>query len=196
MKTCDSGIAATFLRECRFGFRDRNPVVDPIEYVGDLEEIIQLNCNVFCQVVFIGTWVKASYRGANATVKKDQWGFTVANFDRMITFGRDSFAFPSQVEQVFFSDYLESPRSKVLVRTEPRERGSWRLLRTWMVDSCSNMAGTMSTQVSEPPILFRRTLLRLTAAGRMIRLLEIVDDEIPDELGTFDADMGGSSEED
>lgn len=180
----------------RFGLRDRNPVVAPIEYVDHLEEIIELNYNVFRQVMFIGTWVKANYRGANATVKKDQWGFTGANFDRTIPFGRDSFAFPSQVEQVYFPDCLELPGWKVLVRTEPRGK---RIVATTLdVDGGLLFRHGRDNEYSglRAPDTLSEDPAPATAAGRMIRLSEIVDDEIPDELGTFDADLGESSEED
>jgi hypothetical protein len=43
LKTCDSGVAATFSRPCIAGVRDRNPIVANIEYVGNLEEILELN---------------------------------------------------------------------------------------------------------------------------------------------------------
>lgn len=43
LRTCDSGVAATFLRPCRSGVRDRNPVLARIEYVGNVEEILEVN---------------------------------------------------------------------------------------------------------------------------------------------------------
>jgi hypothetical protein len=43
LKTCDSGVATTFNRPCISGVRDRNPIVASIEYVGNLEEILELN---------------------------------------------------------------------------------------------------------------------------------------------------------
>lgn len=87
----------------------RNIVLAPIEYVGKLDKIIKLDYGEVKQVVLVASWVKANYRGANATVKKDRWGFTIANFTLMLEFGADSFVLPSHVEQVFFSDCPESP---------------------------------------------------------------------------------------
>ncbi|KAG0573657.1 hypothetical protein KC19_VG197700 [Ceratodon purpureus] len=116
----NSGLAATFVRKCRHGLRDLNPVVAAVEYVGHFEEILELFYGTLRQIVFVGSWVKANYRGNAATVKKDPWSFTNANFERMIPFGRDSFALPSQVHQVFFCDCADLPGSKVMVRTEPR----------------------------------------------------------------------------
>ena len=193
LKSSNSGIAATFLRECRFGMRDRNPVVAPVEYVGQLEEIIELDYSVFWQVVLIGTWVKANYRGNNASVKKDQWGFTVANFAGTIPFGRESFAFPSSCEQVFFCNCAESPGWKVVVRTEPRgqriearttnsEEGL--LFRHGRDSEFSTLR--VSDTVSKDPV-------PASEASRIIRVTEVLRDEPPPELGTFDADLGASS---
>jgi hypothetical protein len=43
LKTCDSGIAATFSCPWVSGVRDRNPVVTSVDYVGNMEEILELN---------------------------------------------------------------------------------------------------------------------------------------------------------
>ena len=40
--------------------------------------------------------------GPHATMKNDKWGFTIANFNKMIDFGNDSFALRVYVQQVFF----------------------------------------------------------------------------------------------
>jgi hypothetical protein len=67
-------------------------------------------------------WVKANYRGRNATVKKDEWGFTMANFRARVPFGYQSFAFPIHCQQVYFSDDEEELGWKVVMRTEVRGR--------------------------------------------------------------------------
>ena len=108
------------MRPCRFGLRDRNLVLAALEYVGYLDEIVELEYGAVRQTVLIGTWVQANYRGQNATVKRDKWGFTIANVSRMVEFSVDSFAFPSQVQQVFYIDNNEAPDWKIVIRTEPR----------------------------------------------------------------------------
>jgi hypothetical protein len=50
LKTLDSGIAATFRRPCRSGLRDPNPVVADLEYVGSLQEILELNYHGLCKL--------------------------------------------------------------------------------------------------------------------------------------------------
>ena len=123
LKTCDSGIAATFKQVCRNGTRDVNQVNADEEYVGHIEEILELNYRRHCVVVLVCDFVKANYVGKNATVKRDKWGFTLANYERRYgTICRDSFAFPRHCEQVFFSRARESPGWRVVLRKEVRGR--------------------------------------------------------------------------
>lgn len=53
LRTCDSGVATTFHRPCRFGVGDANPILVDIEYVGHVEEIVELNYGGLCVVVLI-----------------------------------------------------------------------------------------------------------------------------------------------
>ena len=119
--TCDSGVATVFRQPYRSGRRDQNVVNAELEYMGQIVEILELNYGRHCTVVLVCDWVKANYRGRNATVKKDEWGFTLANFRSMVPFGYESLAFPIHCEQVFFSDDDE-PGWKVVLRTEVRGR--------------------------------------------------------------------------
>lgn len=123
LRTRDSGVAATFRQVCRNGTRDGNQVNADVEYVGHIEEILELNYRRHCLVVLVCDFVKANYIGENATVKKDKWGFTLANYDRR--FGRvcrDSFSFPRHCEQVFYSDAREAPGWRIVLRKEVRGR--------------------------------------------------------------------------
>ena len=120
LKTSDSGVAATFRRPWRSRVGDPNPVVADVEYVGHLEEIVELNYRGLCVIVLFCSWVKANYEGNSRTVKKDIWGFTLANFSQMIPFGPESFAFPMHVDQVYFVDAREDPGWKIVLRKEIR----------------------------------------------------------------------------
>jgi hypothetical protein len=57
-------------------------VVADIEYVGNLQEIVELNYGGPCVIVLFCKFVKANYCGQYTTIKKDRWGFTLANFAR------------------------------------------------------------------------------------------------------------------
>ncbi|KAG0584842.1 hypothetical protein KC19_3G238500 [Ceratodon purpureus] len=195
LKTCNSGIAATFIRRCRYGLRDRNPVLAALEYVGYLDEIIDLDYGEFHQTVLVGSWVKANYRGPQATVRRDKWGLTVANFNRMIEYGIDSFAFPNQVEQVFYADCNESPGWKVVIRTEPRGR---RVTATSEEDNNgllfspgrdADFAGlrVLEDEAAEPETP--------TRGGRVIRVDDFYAGVENDNTEVYDRDIGESSEE-
>ena len=194
MKTCDSGIAGTFIRPCRAGAGDRNIVMAPVEYVGNLDEIIELDYGIFTQVVLVALWVKANYRGINATVKKDRWGFTVANFNRMLDFGEDSFALPSHVQQVFYSECPKSPGWRVVIRTEPRGR---RVVAT----STDMQEGLLfqSTRDDESdalrvPDVVSEDPQESANGGQYVRVESVVDNTEAETTEVFDRAVGESSE--
>lgn len=196
LKTCDSGIAGTFIRPCRSGVGDRNVIMAPVEYVGNLDEIIELDYGIFTQVVLVASWVKANYRGASATVKKDKWGFTLANFNRMIEFGEDSFALPSHVQQVFYSECTESPGWRVVIRTEPRgrrvvatevDREAGPLFDTGRDDSFDALR--VPEQISEDP-------LPRPSEGRVLHAENLFDNIEVEVADVFDRDLGISSDSD
>ena len=53
-------------------------------------------------------------------MKRDDYGFTLIKFDRVIPYSTESFAFPLHVEQFFFVDDVENPKWKVVLRKEAR----------------------------------------------------------------------------
>ena len=120
-KTCDSGVAVTFTQLCRNSTRDGNQMNAGLEYVRHIEEISELNYRRHCLVVLVCDFVKANYRGNDATIKKDKWGFILANYSRRYgTICRDNFVFPRHCEQVFYFTARESPGWRVVLRKEVR----------------------------------------------------------------------------
>lgn len=94
-----------------------------VEFVGHIEEILELNYRIHCLVVLVCDFVRSNYRGENATIKKDQWGFTLANYRRR--FGnicQDSFAFSCHCEQIFYLEATESPGWRVVLKKDVRGR--------------------------------------------------------------------------
>ena len=123
LKTRDSGVAATFKQVCRNGRRDNHQVNADVEYAGHIEKILELNYRRHCLVVLVCDFVKANYSGVNATIKRDKWGFTLANYKRRYgCVSQDSFAFPRHCEQVFFSTARESPGWRAVLRKKVRGR--------------------------------------------------------------------------
>ncbi|KAH1033435.1 hypothetical protein J1N35_045609 [Gossypium stocksii] len=85
--------------------RDNNPVEGNMEYYGLLTDIIELDYYRKWKVVlFRCDWADINTaRG----IKKDQFGFTMVNFSRLIHTGEqlvdEPYVFSSQVKQVFYS---------------------------------------------------------------------------------------------
>ena len=120
MNTCDSGVAAIFLQACRVSNDDQNVRTTNLEYIGWMEEIIGVDYGEFEFIVLYCTWMRANLRGAGATMKRDDYGFTLIKFNRVIPYSANSFAFPLHVQQVFFVDDVENPEWKVVMRKEAR----------------------------------------------------------------------------
>lgn len=121
--TFDSGVAQIFAEESTGRGVDGNPVMNQLQYVGVVREILQLQYGAVTPVVFICEWVRASLTGRNRTMKKDEYGFLLVDFDRMLPPGDEPFTFPWQVEQVFFADEPSNAGNwKVVLQKEPRSR--------------------------------------------------------------------------
>jgi hypothetical protein len=119
--TRDCGVAATFERQDPEG--EFGDVVN-IEYIGTVEEILELDYRSHCCLVLVCDRVKAKYGGPAATIERDDYGFTRANFSTRIHMSADSFAFPIHCQQVFFSKDHQKPRWKVVCRVDVRGRHS------------------------------------------------------------------------
>jgi hypothetical protein len=120
LTTADSGVAATFHQLCRAGIRDRNLRAAELEYVGWVEEILSVDYGHFEVVVLYCNWVVANMIGDGATMKRDDYGFTIVNFERLIPHSAQSFAFPLHIQQVFFAPDLTKRGWEVVLRREPR----------------------------------------------------------------------------
>jgi hypothetical protein len=120
LTTADSGVAATFRQLCRAGTKDTNLRAAELEYVGWVEEILSVDYGQFEVVVLYCNWVVANMRGDGATMKRDDYGFTTVNFERLIPYSAQSFAFPLHIEQVFFAPDVAKRGWEVVLRSEPR----------------------------------------------------------------------------
>jgi hypothetical protein len=49
LTTCDNGVIATFEQDCVLGPNDQRPVIAKLEYVGWVEEILELTIMVVVQ---------------------------------------------------------------------------------------------------------------------------------------------------
>ncbi|KAG8491052.1 hypothetical protein CXB51_014206 [Gossypium anomalum] len=103
--------------------RDSNPVEGNVEYYGLLTDIIELD--------YYGRWKVILFRCDWADVntargiKKDQFGFTMVNFSRLIHTGQqlmdEPYVFSSQVKQVFYSKDPTDEGWYVVLWNTPRD---------------------------------------------------------------------------
>jgi len=94
---CDNGVATIFEQICVSRQNDTRPIVTNLEYVGWVEGILELNYGVLKIVVPLCNWVKENYNMSIATIKRDEYNFTLMNFSSLIPILNASFAFPLDI---------------------------------------------------------------------------------------------------
>ena len=120
LTTVDSSVAATFFQHCLSSIHARNLKAANLEYVGWVGEILAVDYGRYELVVLYCDWMMVNMVGHNTTMKRDDYGFSLVDFDRLVPSSTESFAFPLHVEQVFFADNLNNHGWKVVLRKEPR----------------------------------------------------------------------------
>ena len=121
--TQDSCVVASFTQQLRWGLRNGQPIERIDDYVGYIEEILELDYRNHCTTILVCDWVRGTQDVRFPNVQRDRYGFAVANFNHMD--GRvhtKSFAFPLHCQQVFFSDDPHKRGWKVVCRTDVRAR--------------------------------------------------------------------------
>jgi hypothetical protein len=95
-----------------------------MNYVGILKDVFQLDYGALhTQIILMRCdWVKAQDNRGNPTYVRDEAGFLIANFRHRMPRLAEPFIFPSQATQVFFSDVLDRPGWKVVLRKEARAK--------------------------------------------------------------------------
>lgn len=118
MLTYDSGIASVF----QVPTADARDVA--VHYVGVLKDILKLNYGPLnVPVVLLRCeWVKRSDNRGSDTYIRDDAGFLMVNFRHKLSRMAEPFIFSSQATQVFFSDIVEKPGWKIVLRKEARSR--------------------------------------------------------------------------
>ncbi|KAK5811971.1 hypothetical protein PVK06_027364 [Gossypium arboreum] len=122
-RTQNCGVVVNSLITSYASARDTNPVGGNVEYYGLLTDIIELD--------YYGKWKVVLFRcdwaDANTArgIKKDQFGFTMVNFSRLIYTGEhlidEPYVFSSQVKQVFYSKDPIDEGWYVVLRNTPRD---------------------------------------------------------------------------
>jgi hypothetical protein len=107
---------------------DSEDEVDTFEYVGWVEEILELNYRSHYCIVLVCSWIPRAQNIRHPKLERDRYGFVLGNFGTTMVVGPKSFAFPTQCQQLFFSNdekWNEEQGGdwKVISRTDVRSRG-------------------------------------------------------------------------
>ena len=73
-----------------------------MEYVGWIEEILELNYQSHCCIILLCLWIPAKLVLGNTKMIQEKYGFAVGNFVRTMPPGPDSFTFAMQSAKYFF----------------------------------------------------------------------------------------------
>ena len=137
--TMDSGVHASFTDDGG---------AETEEYVGHVEEILELDYRRTCVVVLVCSWVKGRTGGAAPTMKRDEHGFLSVNFaDQYIApLGPQSFAFPIHVQQVFFA--TDDGPWKVVCKVDVRGSRGGRAFAEEDDDADAQITGPISSRAN------------------------------------------------
>lgn len=97
------GVACIFYSICQNNARDMNPRTWKVHFVGNLQEDFVLDHGTLRPCIMKCKRVEPIWLGPNATMKQDKFGFNLVKVGRIGSVGPNSFVFPTQVNQVFFS---------------------------------------------------------------------------------------------
>ena len=168
-----------------------------VEYVGFIDEILELDYGRHCVVVLVYSWRKTRSGGPNPTTKQDDFGFTMVNFSHsaLIPLGPMSFVFPINIQQVYYANDSDLSDWKILCRVDVRGRRGGRHF------ALSNLDGLLSVG---PDCDFRGfncdqespVATQPTNAGLRV----CIPEEAPDSVDGFEHEqnnqmVGNSSEE-
>jgi len=121
--TRDSCVIASFTQERRWGVHHGSHIESTADYVGYIEEILELDYRNHYTTVLVCDWVRTSRDARSPNIVRDKYRFTLANFNHMDgAIHCDSFAFPLHCQQVFFSDDPHRRGWKVVCKTDVRGR--------------------------------------------------------------------------
>ena len=96
--TCDSGIVVAVSEHRRSRENEEVDETDTSEYVGWVEEILELNYRSHYCVVLVCSFIPGIQGVQNSKVERDTYGFIMGNFIATMPVGPKSFAFPTQCQ--------------------------------------------------------------------------------------------------
>lgn len=118
--TIDSRVTVTCETEQQSGPLDRNSILRAVSYFGRIQEILELDYGHLKPIVLLCNWMSPIWRGPTACLQKDKYGFTLIKSSRLMRRSENSFVFPLQASQVFFSKCGEEPDWLVVLHANAR----------------------------------------------------------------------------
>jgi hypothetical protein len=148
LQTYDSGVASIF----EMPTTDSQSAVS-LNYVGVLEDILKLDYGPLRTpvILFRCEWFKRDDNRGNATYVRDEAGFMVVNTRHKLPKMSEPFIFPSQATQVFFSNDLNKPGWKVVLRKEARSKREEQDLANVFITTSSEVEGMSAPERVPPP---------------------------------------------
>lgn len=147
LRSYNSGVASIF------EMPSENAQNLSVNYVGVLKDILLLDYGgLSTQMILLRCdWVKAHDNRGNPTYTRDDAGFLVVNFRHTLPRMADPFIFPSQATQVFFSDVVDKPGWKVVLRKEARSKREVVDKTDAFITTTSESAGLIAPEMCPPP---------------------------------------------
>ncbi len=163
MVSYNSGVASVFSQPAQ------SDDAASVPYVGVLQDILLLDYGALQTPVILlrCEWVKPFDNRGNPTYIRDDDGFLVVNFRHKLPRLSEPFIFPSQATQVFFSDVIERPGWKVVLRKEARAKRE-------VVDTADAF---ISTTVDSVGLVAPRQLPRTMQSVNLVGAIELSVEE-------------------
>jgi hypothetical protein len=120
--TLDCGIMASFKQQSRASARDLNLLDGELDYVGKIQDILEVNLRSFTIILFHVQWFQVIQRGPNRTVRRDPNGFYAIDSSKLLRKNEDPFALPQHCEQIFFHPDILDDKWLYVVHVTPRGR--------------------------------------------------------------------------
>lgn len=120
--TMDSVIVASFKQQSRASVRDANVIGDELTYIGVLEDILGVNYRIFKTIIFKVRWFQTTYRGSNATIRKEENGFYAVDSTKVLGGHDEPFVFPRHCQQAFFFADVVEQNWLTVVHVNPRRK--------------------------------------------------------------------------
>ena len=96
----DSAVSDIISQECRASSSDRNTIRADLKYVGIVKKIVLVRYGHMRYIVLKCSWIKPNVAGRRQTMRRDEHGFWLVDYNKRQSEESEPFIFPSTVKQV------------------------------------------------------------------------------------------------